>query len=412
MGSFTYATVLKCSRCGVTYSLNRLFTCVCDGVLTVEYDWKRLKEDFTFEGFGKGRTLIERFRWFLPVKNPELAVSLGEGNTPLLKSRRLGEKLGLRSLYFKDETRNPTGSFKDRAISVGVTIARERGVKTVVIASTGNAATSLAAYSTVAGFKCVVLVPEGASPAKLTQVAMYGAKIVAVKGTVDAALGLLKAANEKWGWTPMPTSAAYNPLQVEGAKTSSYEVYQALKKPPDCMVVPVGGGDNLYAMEKGFKDLLQLGLIDTLPRMIGVQAAESAPLVKAFEARSDEIKAVDQPVTVASGIRVGYPPTGFPALRAIKETGGHAVAVEDEKTLEALKSLARLEGVFAEPSGAIAVAALNPLIEDRLIDRDEKVVCVLTGHGLKEVEALKGLWAMPEPIEASIEALEKAVKSS
>ena len=410
-GSYTYATVLKCSRCGITHSLDRLFTCLCGGVLTVEYDWKRLREGFSVEEFGKGRTLIERYRWLLPVKNPNLAVSLGEGETPLIKSRKLGEQLGLRSLYFKDESRNPTGSFKDRAVSVGVTVAKEKGVETVVIASTGNAATSVAAYSAVAGFRCVVLVPEGASPAKLTQAAMYGAEIIAVKGSVDAALGLLKAANERWGWTPMPTSAAYNPLQVEGAKTSSYEVYQALKRPPDCVVVPVGGGDNLYAMAKGFKDLRQLGLIDTLPRMIGVQAAESAPLVKAFETGSEEITAVEKPMTVASGIRVGYPPTGLPALKAIKETGGCAIAVEDDKTLEALRSLARLEGVFAEPSGAITVAALKPLIENQLIDRDEEVICVITGHGLKEVEALKGLWTLPEPIEADIEALEKALRS-
>jgi threonine synthase len=367
-----------------------------------------LKNDFDLRELGVGETLVERYRWFLPIKSPLRAVSLFERETPLLRCRRLGEKLGLRNLYLKDETKTPTGSFKDRAISVGITIAKEDHVKTVVAASTGNAAASVAAYSAVGRLNCVVLVPERASTGKLAQSAVYGARIIRIKGSLDAALELLKGANERWGWTPMTTSAAYHPRQVEGAKTSSYEISRCFGNGvPDCVIVPVGGGDNLYAMTKGYKDLLELGLISRIPRMIGVQAEGSAPLVRAFKAGSAKITPIENPLTVASGIRTGYPGTGLPALRAIRETNGTAIAVSDEQTLDAQRNLARSEGVFAEPAASVTVAALKQLLDDGLIDKDEYVVCAITGHGLKEVDALTAEWAARDSIEPSMNAFEK-----
>ncbi len=401
-----YAERLRCTKCGREYDLKRLFTCDCGGVLTVEYDFGSLMKDVEKRGFGKGPTLISRYHWLLPVSNPKKAQSLGEGGTPLLKCRRLSERMGLKELYIKDDSRNPSGSFKDRAISVGTSIAVEEKVNTVITASTGNAATALSAYSARAGLRCIVLIPATASAAKLAQAATYGAQIVPVKGTVGDALNLLRSAYERWGWPPMPTSAAYNPRQTEGAKTCAYEICEQLDwKAPDCVVVSVGGGDNLFALWKGFNDLRRLGFTRGLPRMIGVQASGCAPIVEAYKKNLSRINAVSDPQTVASGIRVGYPPTGYPALQAIKESKGGAVSVDDERTLKYQRILAQSEGVFGEPSGTIAVAALEQLKEDELINPDDIIVCDNTGYGLKEFEALTKLWEMPEAVEPTIEAV-------
>jgi threonine synthase len=379
----------------------------------VQYDFERLKNNINLKELGVGETLIERYRWLLPIKNPKRAISLHEKETPLVRCRKLGEELGLKNLYLKDESKAPTGSFKDRSMSVGISIAKEEKANTVIVASTGNAAASVAAHSAVARLNCVVLVPEQVSMGKLAQLAVYGAKIIRVRGSIDAALRLLKGANEKWGWTPMTASAAYHPRQVEGAKTSSYEISQYFGNDvPDCVIAPVGGGDNVYAMTKGYQDLIELGLISSIPRMIAVQAEGSAPLVRAFKTGSNKITPIENPVTVASGIRQGYPGTGVLALKAILDTKGSAIAVSDEQTLEAQRKLARSEGLFAEPTASVTVAALKQLVDDKLIDKDECIVCAITGHGLKEVNSLMAEWTARDAIEPTMKALEQEMTSA
>jgi len=341
----------------------------------VDYDYEKLANIINKESIGRGRHLIERYKWFLPVEDSDKAISLEEGDTPLIKCRRLGSVLGLENLYIKDETRN---SFKDRAITVGITFALQRGYRKVITASTGNAAASLSAYSAKAGVDCLVLIPGEASISKLAQILLYGATIMQVRGTVDAALNLLRVAFEELGWYPIPTSTPFNPYQVEGNKTIAYEICQQNNwLPPDYVIFPVGGGDCIFANWKGFQELYKLGFIDRLPSIIGVQAAGCNPVVKAYREELEDIKPIKFAKTIASSILVSYPPTGLLALRAIRQSMGIALDVTDEEILS--------------------------------VDKNDYVVCVITGTGLKQTEAISSLLEKIKIIEPTAEALKKAL---
>jgi len=376
----------------------------------VDYDYEKLANIINKESIGRGRHLIERYKWFLPVEDSDKAISLEEGDTPLIKCKRLGSVLGLENLYIKDETRNPTGSFKDRAITVGITFALQRGYRKVITASTGNAAASLSAYSAKAGVDCLVLIPGEASISKLAQILLYGATIMQVRGTVDAALNLLRVAFEELGWYPIPTSTPFNPYQVEGNKTIAYEICQQNNwLPPDYVIFPVGGGDCIFANWKGFQELYKLGFIDRLPSIIGVQAAGCNPVVKAYREELEDIKPIKFAKTIASSILVSYPPTGLLALRAIRQSMGIALDVTDEEILSAQRLLGRTEGIFAEPASATTIAALKKLIENGEVDKNDYVVCVITGTGLKQTEAISSLLEKIKIIEPTAEALKKAL---
>lgn len=402
-----YVRALKCISCSTEYAYGKLFSCdKCHEFLDVVYDMDSVAEGLSKSQFGKGKSLIEKYSQLLPVRGTKAAVSLGEGDTPLLTSNRLAEALGLRKLYLKDETRNPSGTFKDRSVSVGVTVAKENDVIDVSTASTGNAGASLAAYSGKAGMTCRIIIPATASPTKLVQAMAYGARIIPIQGSVDAALSLLREAYDAWGWYPIPTSGPTNPYQAEGAKTIAYEISSQLKdERPDWVFYPICGGDNIAANWKGFKELEMLNMAGKPPKLVGVQASACDSLVEPLREGHERIRTIKNPQTIASSIRIEYPPTGLAALRAIKESKGVAIGVADEEMLDAHSLLASREGVFAEPGSAAVVAALRRLVEQGTIAKDEIVVCVITGTGLKETAVLRERYSLPPPVPATKEGV-------
>jgi threonine synthase len=408
--SKVYVRTLRCISCSTEYAYGKLFSCdKCHEFLDVVYDMDSVAEAPSRSQFGKGHSLIEKYSQLLPVKGTKAPVSLGEGDTPLLTSNRLAETLGLRKLYLKDETRNPSGTFKDRSVSVGVTVAKENDVTDVSTASTGNAGASLAAYSAKAGMTCRIIIPATASPTKLVQAMAYGARIIPIQGSVDAALGLLREAYEAWGWYPIPTSGPTNPYQAEGAKTIAYEISSQLKEnPPDWVFYPICGGDNIAANWKGFKELEMLNIAGRPPRLVGVQASACDSLVEPLREGHERIRTIKNPQTIASSICIEYPPTGLAALRAIKESKGVASGVTDEEMLDAQSLLASREGVFSEPASASVVAALRRLVDQGTVAKDETVVCVITGTGLKETAVLRERYILPPSVPATKEGIASA----
>jgi len=405
-----YVRTLKCISCSTEYAYGKLFSCdKCHEFLDVVYDMDSVAEALSKSQFGKGHSLIEKYSQLLPVKGTKAPVSLGEGDTPLLASGHLAEVLGLKKLYLKDESRNPSGTFKDRSISVGVTVAKENDVTDVSTASTGNAGASLAAFSAKAGMTCRIIISATASPTKLVQAMAYGARIIPIRGSVDAALNLLREAYDAWGWYPIPTSGPTNPYQAEGAKTIAYEISSQLKEnPPDWVFYPICGGDNIAANWKGFKELEMLNMAGKPPKLVGVQASACDSLVEPLREGHERIRTIKNPQTIASSICIEYPPTGLAALRAIRESKGIAIAVTDEEMLDAQSLLAAREGIFAEPASASVVAALRRLVDQGVVARDDTVVCVITGTGLKETTVLKERYILPPPVPATKEGIASA----
>ncbi len=405
---------LRCIRCAREYPANARYGCeACGGILDVGY----AELDFPTEHQTDGRG-VWKYRALLPVGEGAGVISLDEGATPLRAAVRLGRGdmarsahghslLDCAALWLKDETVNPTGSFKDRPMTVGVSKAVEFGAPGVIAATSGNAGSSLAAYAAKAGLPCLVLVPERASPEKTAQARAYGAQVVAVRGNFSDAYSLaLRFAAER-GWANL-TTTFINPYTVEGDKTTAYEIYEQLGgSAPDWAIVPVGAGPLLVGIFKGFAELQRMGLIPRAPKIAGVQAAGCGPLAEAFERGSAEVIAWGEPRTIALGISdplQGYAQDGTHTLQTIRESGGLALAVSDEAILEAVRQLARMCGVFAEPAGAAPIAALRELRRREIVKADEVVVAVITGHGLKDPTAAVGV-EPPHIIEASLEAL-------
>lgn len=361
----------------------------------------------------RGISSIWKYRELLPIKGGSRVISLQEGGTPLIKSKRLNMDFGIRELYLKDETRNPTGSFKDRPLSVVISKALEEGARSIVTASTGNAAASAAAYSSLADLLCYVLFQLGSPTDKILQAVMYGAKIVAVENLFKGKPGkleeILKGLQERLNSYNAFCWAPFNPYPLEGSKTISYEVCEQLMwKAPDVVVSPVGGGDNLAGQWKGYKEFRELGLIDELPRMIGVQAEGAAPLVKAWKEKKKKVEPIRRAETIASGLKTSY--SGTHALQAIYESKGSAVTVSDEDILEAEKELARKEGIWAEPSSTVVIAALATLIEEGLIEKSETVLCTITGSGFKDLRAARDLCKKPVSVRFDINDIVKAIQ--
>jgi len=332
-------------------------------------------------------------------------VSLGEGNTPLLHASRLGEKLGIAKLYLKNDTVLPTGSLKDRSNSVGISVARELGFKTAAVMSTGNAAASVAAYSAAAGIKSVVMVPAGTSPSKIIQARAYGATVVVIAGDFDYEVAkLYKAAVKEFGWYDCLSS---NPYRDEGKKSYAYEMADQLDgRIPDWVIHPTAGGTGIYAMWKGYQELLSLGWIERAPRLVAAQSEAAAPIVAAFEKGSADVEPVVARETVAESIQVGNPVSlGWRALAAIRESKGTATAVSDQEILEAQAQIGSLAGVFAEPAAATSVAIAKKLRNAGVIGADDVVVCNLTGHGLKQPEAIQLSENELTPIAPTLKAL-------
>jgi len=405
-----FAVNLRCLKCGTVYPLQIVYNCPkCGGILNVEYNYKDVHRKKLLVNFEK-RKGIWRFEALLPVRKHLKFVSLGEGNTPLFKCRRLGRKIGLSNLYVKDETRNPTGSFKDRPISVALSKANEEGKKIVITSSCGNAGSSVAAYAAKAGMKSITVVPLTASSNKLLQIATFGATLIKVRGTYSDCFRIVKMLSSKFNWVNL-TSTFLNPFATEGDKTVAYELYEQLGKVPDWILVPIGTGPLLVGIYKGFKELERLHLAAGLPAMVGIQAKGCAPIVRAFQKGDSEVKAWSTPETVASGIAdplQGYTQDGTLTLQIIRESGGFATAVDDKAMLKSVLMLTRFSGIFAEPAGAASVAGAKKLAERGIIKKNDTVVCVVTGSGFKDPGSIKKEIEIPkEEIEPKVKEAEK-----
>ena len=348
------------------------------------YDYSELMNIDLVKLWSKRTFNVWRYRELLPVLSRD-PVTLNEGGTGLHYCRRLGELLNHPEVCVKNEGENPTGSFKDRGMTVGVTRAKELGSKVVICASTGNTSASLAAYAAKAGLHCIVLVPSGkVALGKLAQAIIHGAHVILVKGNFDYALRVVRKLSSIY---PLYLLNSVNPYRLEGQRTIAYEVYEQLgREVPDVVVVPVGNAGNISAIWKGFKELKLLGLTDRTPRMIGVQAEGAAPLARTLRENSDELLRVPNPETVATAIRIGAPVNWKKALRAVRESRGTIITVSDDEILKAQRLLASTEGLFVEPASAASIAGLAKATSQGLVDRGEVVVCVATGHGLKDPE--------------------------
>jgi threonine synthase len=366
------------------------------GRLDVIYDYDAVSEKLTRSKLNR-RTVrdVWRYEELLPAQS-ESAIRLGEGGTPLIHAKRLGEKLGMKNLFLKDETRNPTASFKDRAMAVGIAKAVELVKKDVVIASSGNAAASLAAYSAAAGIRCHAFVPDDASIGKIAQLLLYGATTVRCKQEKqgeDATVQAMLRAVEESGFYPCPSFGPFNPYQVEGPKTMAYELCEQRGwAPPDMVLVPTGSGCLLTGVWKGVYDLRMLGLIGSLPRLVCVQPEGNQALVRAIQQHREfgEIVPEPYPKSVASGLLDPFPWDGDATMEGVRKTKGTGIAVSDEEIMGAVKDLAGYEGVFSEPSGAAGLAGLKKLKADGQMDGSDTVVVLVTGSGLKDPDVLLG----------------------
>jgi threonine synthase len=310
-------------------------------------------------------------------------------------------------LYIKNEGANPTGVFKDRGSLVELTKAKEHGAKAICVASTGNMAASVAAYASVAGVPCYVLVPEGTAIGKMAQALSYGARVIQVRGTYTDAARLAEEASERHGFYLAGDYA----FRVEGQKSQAFEIIEQLDwQAPAAVIVPMGCGTNMAALWKGFKEFYELGFVGRLPRMIGVQPDGCSPIVAAFQHGADQVSAVEKPDTVCTAVAAGDPVDGLKALAAMRESGGCAVILTDTEILEAQQQLARLESIFVEPAGAIPIATLSTLLVSGRIRPDEMVVCLATGNGLKDPRAALRVLPSPATIEPNIAEVDKFLK--
>lgn len=332
--------------------------------------------------------LINEFREFLPVSDKTPVVTLHEGNTPLIKTKNLIKELGIDvEIYLKYEGLNPTGSFKDRGMTMAISKAAEAGSKVVMCASTGNTSAAAAAYAARCGMKCAVIIPDGnIALGKLSQALMHGAKVFAIKGNFDEALELVKNITEKH---PITLVNSLNPYRIEGQKTGAFEIVEQLEGiAPDYHAIPVGNAGNITAYWKGYKEYKEAGKINKLPKMIGFQAAGSAPIV--------EGKKIENPETIATAIRIGNPASRKTAEAARDESGGLIEKVTDEEITEAQKLMARCEGVFCEPGSAASLAGVIKKAKEGYFEKGAKIVCILTGHGLKD--PTRAVEVAPDPI--------------
>jgi threonine synthase len=402
---------LRCIGCGKKFPENDIiYACPkCGNLLEVilpldEMDPIALRKAFD------GRPLsVWRYKELLPKMRSGAMVSMNEGGTPLHRCSRLSEKIGAKNLFIKFDGMNPTGSFKDRGMTVGVSKALDLKVKTVVCASTGNTSASLAAYSSLAGLKCIVMIPSGMiALGKLSQAMMHGAVVLAVKGNFDDALNLVMKSSSELG---LYVLNSVNPFRPEGQKTAAFEICDQLGSAPDSLVIPVGNGGNNAAYWKGFSEFREIGLSKGSPRIYGIQAEGAAPIARAFEKKADRIEPIRDPDTVATAIKIGNPANWLKTMNAIRGSKGTAIAVPDKEIISAQKMVAQTEGLFVEPAAAASIAGLIRLLKTGEIDSREKIVCVATGHGLKDPDSAIRVSKKPIVIEPSMKSLRAALRN-
>jgi threonine synthase len=389
--------------------------------LDVLYDYEKVKSLTSPVKIAERKDFsIWRYWEILPLEKRAVVPPLRVGWTPLYRANHLGGKLQLRNLWLKDDGMNPTASFKDRASAVVVAKAKELGVDVITAASSGNAGAALAGLSASAHVPAVVFVPYTAPEAKIAQLLVYGAKVLLVKGTYDQAFDLSLAASKEFGWYSRNTG--YNPFTAEGKKTASLEICEQLTSleagtggkvwaVPDRMFVAVGDGNIITGLWKGLRDLLSLGWIEKMPKLMGVQAEGAAACYNAWKAGTESIKPVEAH-TISDSICVGLPRDGTRAVRAVRETNGAYLTVSDEAVLASIRDMAREEGVFAEPAGATGYAGLVKAVREGLVERDEKIVVVVTGNGLKDIASAMKATGKASSIEPTLEALRRAKDGS
>ncbi|MCC6364630.1 MAG: threonine synthase [Bryobacterales bacterium] len=384
----TTASHLECSKTGERYPAGKLHNLSSAGFpLLVRYDLERARQSWNREWIPSGPSSMWRYAPVLPVSKPASIVSLGEGMTPLLRLRRLGETLGAANLYLKDDGVNPTGSFKARGLSCAISMAKELGVTKVAIPSAGNAASALAAYAAAAGMEAHIYMPSDVPQANYIECMSFGAQVTLVDGLISDCARIVAAKAPQEGW--FDVSTLKEPYRIEGKKTMGYEIAEQFRwELPEAILYPTGGGVGIIGMWKAFEEMEALGWISSRrPKMIAVQAEGCMPVVRAFEKGEERSEFFENASTIASGLRVPKPLGDFLILRAVRESGGVALAVPDEASMQAGVQLAAQEGVFAAPEGAACVAAMGKLLGSGVLKKEDRVVIYNTGAGLKYLEA-------------------------
>lgn len=392
---------LRCIGCSKEFDPHEIiYSCPsCGGLLEV----KMAPPEASFEAFSKRPFGVWRYREFIPIDEGAEIISLDEGGTPLYRCDKLAKWAGIKSLFIKYEGRNPTGSFKDRGMTVGVTKAKSLGSRAVACASTGNTSASLAAYAARAGMTCYVILPSGkVAMGKLAQALMHGAKVISVKGNFDQALKLVMDISKNLG---IYLLNSINPWRLEGQKTLSFELVDQLGHIPEIVAVPMGNCGNISAIWKGFVELEKAGLANEKPKMFGVQAAGAAPVVEMLRRRLERLEPIKAPETVATAIRIGNPVNWPKAVDAIKSSGGIYDSVTDEEIIETQKMIACLEGIGVEPASAASVAGVRKAVMNGMIPPESEVVCVCTGHLLKDPEEVISVCGKPIEIPPDLKAV-------
>ncbi|MDY3281108.1 threonine synthase [Dysosmobacter sp.] len=399
----------RCIRCGREYdAVPDLTTCECGGILDIVYDYDYIKTQLTKEKLAaRTERTMWRYRELLPVEETTAPTPLRVGWSPLYEESRLADRLGLGRLWVKDDGQNPTASLKDRASAMAVAKAGEAGAKTIACSSTGNAASSLAGNAAAAGLETFIFVPSRAPKGKVAQLLTFGATVISVEGSYEDTFELSKAAIDKWGW--YNRNAAINPYLSEGKKTVALEIMEQLNwQVPDYIAISVGDGCTIAGLWKGLKDLYAIGFIDRLPRLISAQAEGCCPLNRAIAQGGDWHPMEEN--TLADSIAVGVPRNADKALMAIRESNGIAVNVSDAEIMAAQQLLGRTCGVFGEPAGVTGTAGVKKLCEQGILGREDTVVSVVTGNGLKDVANAIRACGDPITIPSDMELLQKAFR--
>jgi threonine synthase len=381
---------LRCRECGTEYQLQATHVCeMCFGPLDVAYDYDAIRRVISRDRIEAGPPSMWRYRDLLPVGPEAQLVTLGEGFTPLVKADRLGAELGLRNLYLKNDSMNPTNSFKDRVVSVAISWARAHGFETIGCASTGNLANAVAAYAARAGLECFVFMPNDLEEGKVVATAVFEPNLIAVRGNYDDVNRLCSQLLEELPWAFCNINI--RPFYAEGSKTLTFETAEQLGwKLPDEIVVPIGSGCQFVRHRRAAQELIELGLVDDrseLPSLTAAQALGCAPAYNAWAAGTDRVAPV-RPDTIARSIAIGNPSDGTYVVRIARETGGVVEAVTEEEIVDAVRLLARTEGIFTEPAGGVTVGVLAKLAKAGRWNGDEVIVAYITGHGLKTADAV------------------------
>jgi len=404
----SYVTGLRCRECGRDYPAQAIYTCeYCFGPLEVMYDYDRMRPALSTQAIASRPHNLWRYRELLPLAG-EPTDGLNSGFTPLVRADHLARELGVRTLYLKDDSVNrPTLSYKDRVVPVALSRAKELGFGTVGCASTGNLANAVAAHAAVAGLQAVIFIPAGLELGKVLGTLVYGHTLVSVEGTYDEVNRLCTEVAAKYRWAFVNVNL--RPYYTEGAKTCGFEIAEQLGwQAPAHVVVPVAGGTLLPKVWKGFRELHQLGLIaGPLPKMHAAQPDGCSPVVTALQQDSEVIQPVRKPQTIALSLAIGNPADGYYVIKAVKESGGSGETATDEEIVEAIKLLARTEGIFTEPAGGVTMAVTKKLIESGRIPRDEVIVACVTGNGLKTTEPLAGRLGEAISVRPSLRSFEE-----